>query len=86
MQTIPEKQHPILFQDHINQQGVVVVEVGSMPTKERPFQSENLVIGMCTVGSATFMYDLQPRHFAPQDIGVTLPNHIFTYSTGTCII
>ncbi len=81
MQTIPEKQHPILFQDHINQQGVVVVEVGSMPTKDRPFQSDNLVIGMCTAGTAAFMYDLQPRQFAPQDIGVTLPNHIFTYST-----
>ena len=81
MQNKPEKQHPILFQDHIDQQGVVVVEVGSMPTEDRPFQSDNLVIGMCTAGTAAFMYDLQPRQFAPQDIGVTLPNHIFTYST-----
>jgi len=81
MQTIPEKQHPILFQDHINQQGVVVEEVHSLPTGDRPFQSENLVIGVCLEGSADFMYDLQPRRFEPYDVGVVLPNHIFSYSS-----
>lgn len=60
--------------------GVVVAEVGSMPTADRPFQSGNLVIGMCLTGTATFMYDLQPRSFEPHDIGVTLPDHIFTCS------
>ncbi|MBQ8939521.1 MAG: AraC family transcriptional regulator [Paludibacteraceae bacterium] len=81
MQTIPENKHPVLFQDHIDQQGVVVVEVGSMPTGDRPFQSENLVIGVCLEGSADFMYDLQPRRFEPYDVGVVLPNHIFSYSS-----
>lgn len=81
MQTIPENQHPILFQDHIDQQGVVVEEVHSLPTGDRPFQSENLVIGVCLEGSADFMYDLQPRRFEPYDVGVVLPNHIFSYSS-----
>ncbi len=75
------KQHPIHFQDHIDRQGVVVTEVDSLPTGERPFQSKNLVIGICLEGTADFMYDLLPRHFGRHDVGVTLPNHIFSYST-----
>lgn len=81
MQNIPENKHPVLFQDYIDHQGVVVEEVHSLPTGDRPFQSENLVIGVCLEGSADFMYDLQPRRFEPHDIGVTLPNHIFSYSS-----
>lgn len=74
-------QHPIHFQDHIDRQGVVVAEVQSLPSGDRPFQSENLVIGICQEGTADFMYDLLPRRFERHDVGVTLPNHIFTYST-----
>ncbi len=73
--------HPIFFQDTIDRQGVVVAEVRSLPYGERPFQSDNLVIGICMEGSASFMYDLQPRRFQPRDVGVTLPNHIFSYTS-----
>ena len=74
-------QHPIHFQEHIDRQGVVVTEVKSLPSGERPFQSDNLVIGICLEGRADFMYDLLPRWFERRDVGVTLPNHIFSYST-----
>ncbi len=74
-------QHPVQLQEYIDRQGVVVAEVQSLPTSDRPFQSENLVIGICLEGTADFMYDLLPRRFERHDVGVTLPNHIFTYST-----
>ncbi|MBO5619174.1 MAG: helix-turn-helix domain-containing protein [Paludibacteraceae bacterium] len=74
-------QHPIHFQERIDRQGVVVAEVQSLPSGVRPFQSDNLVIGICLEGTADFMYDLLPRRFERRDVGVTLPNHIFTYST-----
>ena len=75
------KQHPVLFQDNIDRQGVVVAEVRSLPSDEDPFQTDNLVIGICQEGSSSFMYDLLPRQFRPYDVGVTLPNHIFSYSS-----
>ncbi len=73
--------HPVQLQDHIDRQGVVVTEVQSLPAGERPFQTENMVIGICLEGTADFLYDLLPRRFERHDVGVTLPNHIFTYST-----
>lgn len=73
--------HPVQLQEYIDRQGVVVAEVQSLPTGERPFQSENLVISVCLEGTADFMYDLLPRRFEPHDLGVVLPNHIFTYSS-----
>lgn len=77
------QQHPVLYQELIDQLGVMVSEVRSLPSGERPFQSENLVIGICMEGSASFMYDLQPRQFHPRDAGVVLPNHMFSYSSAT---
>ncbi|MBQ7258890.1 MAG: AraC family transcriptional regulator [Paludibacteraceae bacterium] len=75
------KNHPVREEERIEQRGVVVVEVGSMPSGERPFQTETMVIGLCLAGFATFDYDMQSKKFVPNDIGVTLPNHLFTYCT-----
>ncbi len=75
------KSHPVLNHQMIDECGVLVVDVNSMPVGERPFQSDVMVIGICMEGSATFHYDMQPTQFVKYDVAITLPQHIFTYSS-----
>lgn len=75
------KQHPIWNQEYIQRQSVIVTEVNHMPTGEVPFRSDALVVGLCLSGSADFIYNMEQKTFVPQELGVTLPNSLFTYST-----
>lgn len=75
-----EQGHPIYNQAHIEARKVLVTEVNHLPADENPVQTEDMVISLCLNGSATFEYNMQPRQFSAQEIGVTLPNNILTYS------
>lgn len=75
-----EQEHPILNHAYIDARKVVVQEVQSMPAGENPLQSEALVIGLCLSGNATFEYNMEPKVFVPQEVGVTLPNSLMAYS------
>ena len=74
------KQHPLWNKEDIQQRGVIVTEVSSLPTGELPFQSDALVIGFCLEGTATFDYNMEHKAFVRKEVGVTLPNTILTYS------
>ncbi len=74
------EQHPVWNEEYIQRQGVIVTEVTNMPTGELPFQTDMLVIGLCLQGSSTFDYNMNTRTFVPHDIGVALPNSLFTHS------
>ncbi|MBQ7210237.1 MAG: AraC family transcriptional regulator [Paludibacteraceae bacterium] len=76
-----EKMHPIWNHEYIQRQGVIVTEVDNLPTEEMPFQSDALVIGLCLSGSADFTYNMVQTTFVSQELGVTLPNALFTHST-----
>lgn len=71
--------HPVQEPMLIEERGVVVVEVGSLPKgDDDTFRSDNVVIGICMSGSAEFLYDMQPKVFEARDIGITLPNHVLS--------
>lgn len=72
--------HPVLHRSVIDERKVVVSTVRYMPADQVPLQSENLVIGLCMSGSATFEYNMLPTVFSAHEIGVTLPNTLLTYS------
>ena len=76
-----KEQHPIWNQEYIQHRGVIVTEVDSMPTSEMPFQSDAMVVGLCLAGSSAFDYNMEQKTFVPQELAVTLPNTILTYST-----
>ena len=72
--------HPILNSAYIDAREVIVTEVKSLPAGENPFQSEAFVIGLCLAGHAQFEYNMEPKQFVPQELGVTLPNSLMAYS------
>ena len=67
--------HVVWESERISQQEIIIEEVHGFPTRKEAFQMQNMTIGLCLKGSASFRYDMSVRTMQPHCLGVMLPFH-----------